>query len=71
MRKLAVWAAEPAEFDDTRRSLAAGHRVTNPSLSGSICDALLAPTPAELPFSINQHRLAGVLTAEALQQSRH
>jgi len=61
--KAAVWAAEPAEFDDTRRSLAAGRRLTNPTLTGSICDALLAPTPAELPYSINQHRLTGALTA--------
>lgn len=59
----AVWAAEPEDFDDTRRSLAAGQRVNNPALTGSICDALLAPTPAELPFSINRQKLAGVLTA--------
>ena len=30
----------------------------------SICDALLAPVPAELPFSINGSRLAGVLAAD-------
>ncbi|CAM3647386.1 Threonine dehydratase, catabolic [Bordetella sputigena] len=59
----AVWAAEPEAFDDTRRSLAAGQRMINPALTGSICDALLAPTPAELPFSINRQKLAGVLTA--------
>jgi len=59
----AVWAAEPEGFDDTRRSLAAGERLVNARLSGSICDALLAPTPAELPFTINRGGLAGVLTA--------
>ncbi|MGQ7938563.1 threonine ammonia-lyase [Paraburkholderia sp. D1E] len=58
-----VWAAEPAEFDDTRRSLASGNREANPAGTTSICDALLAPIPAELPFSINSQRLSGVLTA--------
>jgi threonine dehydratase len=59
-----VWAAEPADFDDTRRSLASGARETNPAGRVSICDALLAPVPAELPFSINSSRLAGALAAE-------
>lgn len=58
-----VWAVEPSEFDDTRRSLIKGSRETNRAVSGSICDALLAPTPAELPFSINRQRLGKVLTA--------
>ncbi|NUB28133.1 threonine ammonia-lyase [Azospirillum brasilense] len=58
-----VWAVEPEAFDDTRRSLASGDREVNPTLTGSLCDALLAPTPAELPFSINRERLAKVLTA--------
>jgi threonine dehydratase len=57
-----VWAVEPEAFDDTRRSLASGNREVNPALSGSLCDALLAPTPAELPFSINRKRLSRVLT---------
>lgn len=59
-----VWAAEPAEFDDTKRSLASGQRETNPTGRHSICDALLAPLPAELPFAINKDGLAGVLTAD-------
>jgi threonine dehydratase len=59
-----VWAAEPAEFDDTRRSLLSGQRETNPAGRASICDALLAPVPAELPFSLNRERLAGVLAAD-------
>lgn len=62
-----VWAAEPAGFDDTRRSLAAGQRVSNERIDGSICDALLAPTPAELPFAINQERLSGVVVADDSQ----
>ena len=62
--KAEVWAAEPLAFDDTRRSLASGQREKNPRLDGSICDALLAPTPAELPFAINRERLSRVLVAD-------
>ena len=61
--KAQVWAAEPATFDDTRRSFASGEREVNAAGSVSQCDALLAPTPAELPFSINRDRLSGVLVA--------
>lgn len=62
--KAEIWAAEPQDFDDTRRSLASGAREKNDRLQGSICDALLAPTPAELPFSINRKRLGAVLVAD-------
>jgi threonine dehydratase len=58
-----VWAAEPADFDDHRRSLAAGKRVRNNPGGRSICDALLAPTPGELTFEINRRLLAGGLVA--------
>jgi threonine dehydratase len=58
-----VWAAEPAGFDDYRRSLAAGRRLRNERLSGSICDALMAPTPGEITFEINRRLLAGGLVA--------
>jgi threonine dehydratase len=54
-----VYVVEPAGFDDTGRSLAAGHRVTNPPEAKSFCDALLAPTPGELTFAINRRLLAG------------
>lgn len=47
-------AAEPAAFDDTVRSLASGRRETNAPQAQSMCDALQAVTPAELPFAINQ-----------------
>jgi threonine dehydratase len=58
-----VWSAEPAAFDDYRRSLAAGERLRNPAGGRSICDALLAPTPGELTFEINRRRLSGGLAA--------
>lgn len=56
-----VYAVEPEGFDDHARSLASGRRESNDRLSGSICDALLAPTPGELTFSVNARLLAGAL----------
>jgi threonine dehydratase len=47
-------AVEPAGFDDHARSFASGRRERNARLSGSICDALLAPTPGELTFEITR-----------------
>lgn len=54
-----VYIAEPEGFDDTRRSLAAGERVSNDPAARSICDALLAPTPGILTFAINRRLLTG------------
>jgi threonine dehydratase len=54
-----IYTAEPKGFDDHRRSLASGKREENSRLSGSICDALMAPQPGELAFAINKDRLAG------------
>jgi threonine dehydratase len=58
-----VFAAEPAAFDDTARSLAAGSRLGNAAGASSICDALLAPMPGKLTFKVNQANLAGAVTA--------
>jgi threonine dehydratase len=49
-----VIAVEPAGFDDHARSFAAQKRERNATLSGSICDALLAPMPGELTFPITR-----------------
>lgn len=49
---------EPADFDDTARSLISGRRETNRGASRSICDALLVETPGVLTFEINS-KLAG------------
>ncbi len=57
-----VYAVEPEDFDDHARSLSSGERERNSVLSGSICDALLAPMPGELTFQINSKFLTGVLT---------
>ena len=56
-----VYGVEPADFDDTGRSLASGVREKNPATTGSICDALLVETPGEFTFSINSKLLKGAL----------
>jgi threonine dehydratase len=54
-----IWAAEPEGFDDHRRSLASGQRETNDQLTGSICDAIITPTPGALTWSLNATQLSG------------
>jgi threonine dehydratase len=49
-----VHAGEPAGFDDLARSLASGRKEKNAKLSGSICDALLAPEPGDVTFPLAQ-----------------
>ncbi|MDX1710063.1 MAG: threonine/serine dehydratase [Rhodovibrionaceae bacterium] len=56
-----IYTVEPEGFDDTARSIEAGERVANPAGGGSICDALLAPTPGELTFTLNKDLLSGGL----------
>ena len=55
---LRVRTAEPEGFDDAARSLAAGTRLRNAALSGSLCDAIVTPSPGEMTFPI-LHRLCG------------
>lgn len=55
---LRVRPAEPAGFDDTARSLASGRRERNAALAGSLCDAIVTPSPGEITFPILQ-RLCG------------
>jgi threonine dehydratase len=59
---VAIYSVEPQAFDDTARSLASGRRETVPIDARSICDALLAPSPGELTFPINQALLGGGLS---------
>ncbi len=61
--EVAVLAAEPAGYDDHRRSLEAGERIRVDSTEPSICDALLQPQPGEITFAINRDRLAGAVVA--------
>ena len=60
-----VHTAEPAGFDDMARSLAAGRKQRNDRLSGSICDALLAPEPGDVTFPLAQQVLGpGLVVAD-------
>jgi threonine dehydratase len=47
-----VYTVEPTGFDDFGRSLRSGKREKNEHLAGSICDALLVPTPGEITFEV-------------------
>ncbi|HUS54894.1 MAG TPA: threonine/serine dehydratase [Thermohalobaculum sp.] len=55
---LRVRTCEPVGFDDAARSLVAGERVANPSETGTICDAIVTPSPGALTFPVLR-RLAG------------
>lgn len=56
-----VYAVEPENFDDTRRSLEAGERVGNKTGARTICDAIMTPIPNPMTFEINKRLLAGGL----------
>ena len=65
-----VYVAEPEGFDDYARSLEAGAPQRNPRPSGSICDALLAPSPGSIGWEIGKARFVGGVSAtdaEALE----
>ncbi|MCB2116136.1 MAG: threonine/serine dehydratase [Rhodobacteraceae bacterium] len=49
---LTVRPVEPEGFDDVARSLAGGRIERNARLSGSICDAIVTPSPGEITFPI-------------------
>jgi threonine dehydratase len=60
-----VHAGEPEGFDDLARSLSSGRKEKNEKLSGSICDALLAPTPGDVTFPLAQKVLgAGLVVTD-------
>lgn len=65
-----VRPVEPEGFDDVARSLRIGARQTNNRLGGSICDAILTPSPGVLTFPILKAHCGAGLTisdAEALR----
>jgi threonine dehydratase len=55
---LRLRTVEPEGFDDMARSLAAGTAQRNAALTGSLCDAILTPSPGRLTLPILA-RLAG------------
>lgn len=58
-----VMTAEPAEYDDHRRSFLAGERVEISPQSTTICDALMQRTPGEITFAVNSRLVAGGVVA--------
>lgn len=71
--QIRVRPVEPVGFDDTARALICGKRVENPRLEGSICDAILTPSPGALTFPILQTHCGPGLTvsdAECLAAMR-
>ena len=58
-----VYTAEPAGFDDHARSFRSGKREINNAMTGSICDALLSPSPGKITFEINRALVGEGLTA--------
>jgi len=56
---------EPEGFDDVARSLAAGAIQANNRRSGSLCDAIITPSPGEITFPIMAaHCGAGIVVTE-------
>jgi threonine dehydratase len=56
-----VFCVEPEGFDDLARSLKSGKPERNAKMSGSICDALMAPSPGEITFAVAKQNFAGGL----------
>ncbi|HCQ64021.1 MAG TPA: threonine ammonia-lyase [Rhodobacteraceae bacterium] len=49
---LTVRPVEPEGFDDVKRSLETGQIASNAHTTGSICDAIITPSPGEITFPI-------------------
>lgn len=56
-----IIGVEPAEADDTRRSLDAGERVET-AVGRTICDGLQTPVPGMLTWEVNRRLVAEVVT---------
>ncbi len=68
-----IYSSEPAGFDDYARSLKSGSIETNASTAGSVCDAVISPSPGPIGFEINRKNLSGGLVVtdeEALDAVR-
>jgi threonine dehydratase len=59
-----ICIVEPAGFDDTARSLAAGERLGIEDGHDSICDAIQTPIPAALPFQVLRRHVRRALAVE-------
>lgn len=56
-----IYGVEPEHFDDHRQSRLAGQRVRIDGMQPTRCDALMAPTPGEITWSINSNRVTDFL----------
>ncbi|MDH3533786.1 MAG: threonine/serine dehydratase [Gammaproteobacteria bacterium] len=59
--EVAIYTVEPEHYDDTAQSLAAGERVSVPTSTPSICDALLTESPGVMTFDIMRRLVKGGL----------
>jgi threonine dehydratase len=58
-------SVEPQGFDDYQRSLKSGQLEKNDKSSGSVCDAILTPSPGKASFAINKNLLSdGVVVSD-------
>ncbi len=63
--EMRVRPCEPEGFDDVTRSLKSGKKETNATSGGSICDAILTPSPGDLTFPImSEHCGPGIVVSE-------
>ena len=68
--KMQVRPVEPEHFDPWTRSLAAGQLLANKKIPNSICDALQAEAPGEIPWEAAQGRFgAGIVISD--EQALH
>jgi threonine dehydratase len=58
-----ILTVEPAGFDEHAHSFRSGKRELNAKATGSICDALLAPSPGELTFPITSQLIGEGIAA--------
>jgi threonine dehydratase len=65
-----VFTAEPAGFDDHARSFASGQRERNATLTGTICDALMAQSPGRITFAINRALVGAGVSASDPEVAR-
>lgn len=52
-----VHCVEPVNFDDYKRSIESGQLERNAATAGSICDAIIAPSPGKIGFEVNKKLL--------------
>ncbi len=57
-----VRTVEPEGFEDWRRSLAKGERLSNARRTGSLCDALLAEAPGKITWAAGMNRFGDGLS---------